>query len=618
MFVAKSGPIESRLFIEIGRPPFGSDKPGLIINTPFEIRGLVDDLESDNPTLSYNAACALASNKDPKIDPEIVGSLMSLVLNDKTTSIARCNAALILGYKGDVRTITPLALALKSDNPELYKYSASALSHLLSKEEADPLDVNYAINELKKGLSSDKEDIDKAAVIVLGELEKEEALEPLIDYLTGRDENMRSCARNLLVNFRNDKTTKLLVGILQDEKESPEAKSGAIWLLGEFDRELTNPYFVEDLLIKYLKDDKENKGIRLSSIEALGKMWSKKAVDPLIELLKLKDQAFSHFGIEALSRIRDPKAIPYIVKLLENTDPEFSISDIGDSHEVARDAACVLANMEPSDVAEPLCNSLLNEDPVIKLYAFEALNNIDLPKAINIDPVISCLNHKKPQVRKEAIKLLGKIGDPKAVDPLIKYLDDDAPEIRALTAEALGEIMQQPNKEAADCYTRNVVSNLTLSTITIGQSNAETIDEYKSSLIKNLTSKTITALVNILDTDHNQQVCSYAAFALSKIEDPYVAIHLVMSLLKNNDPEIRSLIVKLLMNKGKDIVPAFVGGLCSDDRWISSRSQEAIGQLDPLLLRLGLIECMNESYEDKVPDKVREKARLLLQELRVD
>ena len=579
MFVAKSGPSGSRLSIEltpeVERRPFGSDKPGLCnkVLTPVEVIDLVGDLESGDHAISYDAICELINNKesekDPKANPKIVDLLMNMVVDDKTTPTARCYAALILGHKGDVRAIKSLTLALQSNDSELYQYCASALSHLLLDRETNLGDVNNVISELNKGLSSNEEDIDKAAAIVLGELGREEALEPLLDYMTGRDDNMRSCARNLLVNFRSEKTTKLLVNILQSENESPEAKMGAIFVLGEFDRELTNPYSVEDLLIKYLKDDKENKGIRLYSAEALGKMWSKKAANPLIESLKLKDQAFSRFAVEALGRIRDPKAITYMGKLLENNDPEFSISDICDSHEVAWYAACVLENIQHPDVIDILGHALLNEDPVIRFYALEKLNSIGLREVtdVQIDPIISCLSNKEPQIKIETIKLLGKIGNPYAVAPLIKCLDDDRPEIRALTAEALGKI---------------------------GHPRA------------------IELLVNCLDTDGNQQVCFHAIFALSKIEDSSIPNHLILSMLKNNDSEIRALILKVLMNMmGKNIVPPLLIGLCSDDEFISSRSQEAISQLHPLLLRLGLIDCTKEPYDETI----KEKAKLLLANL---
>lgn len=372
---------------------------------------------------------------------------------------------------------------------------------------------------------------------------------------------------------RSEKGPITIEDLLKDLNQTHESKLHSVWALGEvgsFDRNLIDPYSVEDLLLSYLKDDKENKGIRLYSAEALGKIDSKSAVDPLIETLKLKDQAFSRFAVEALGRIKDPETIGYIGKLIGHNDSEFSI-DSGDfdRHEVAWCAISALDNMQHPDMIKILDHALLTEDSVIRLYVLEKLNSIDSREIANIqiNPVINCLGDKEPQIKLEAIKLLGKTRNPGAADSLIKFLDDDKPEIRMLTAEALGAIGDP---------------------------------------------KAVEPLVNCLDIDEKQQVCFYALLALHQINDPSIPNHLILSMFKNNDPGIRSTILQILVNKtGKGVVPLLASGLCSNDEWIVSRSQEAMDKLDPLLLRLGLIDCTKEPYDENI----REKAKTLLRNL---
>lgn len=346
---------------------------------------------------------------------------------------------------------------------------------------------------------------------------------------------------------RSEKGPITIEDLLKGLNQTHESKLRSVWALGEvgsFDRNLIDPYSVEDLLLSYLKDDKENKGIRLYSAEALGKIGSKSAVDPLIETLKLKDQAFSRFAVEALGRIKDPETIGYIGKLIGHSDPEFSIdSEDFDRHEVAWYAISALDNMQHPDMIKILDHALLTEDPVIRLYVLEKLNSIDSREVANIQtgPVINCSGDKEPQIKLEAIKLLGKTRNPGAADSLIKFLDDDKSEIRMLTAEALGAIGDP---------------------------------------------KAVEPLVNCLDIDEKQQVCFYALLALNQINDPSIPNHLILSMFKNNDPGIRSTILQVLVNKtGKGVVPLLASGLCSNNEWIVSRLQEAMDKLDPLLLK---------------------------------
>ena len=590
MFISDLGP-------KIGHrqnPSFAEErKPlneGLVSN-----EDLVQALKDNDHSVRVEAAVRLTESDNA----QIVDLLIDLLVNGNNTT-ARCFAALVLGKKGDTRAIKPLTLVLKSRNPELYQYSASALSNLLADREADPVDVQSAVEELILGLEDTEKKVWQSSAIVLGELEKEEAVESLIECLSDNNYSVYSCARELLTGFQSDKTVKLLVDYLNSD-ESPETKSRAIYVLGEigaFDKNLIDPYSVEDLFVKYIEDKNENKIIRLSSIEALGKIRSNKAVSQIIDLLELKDQAFSRFGIEALGRIKDPKAVGYMAKLLESNDPNFSV-DSEDRHEVAWYSACALSHMKPSDSAEPLTKALLNKDPVVKLYALEVLNTIDLPAGININPIVDCLNSENPRVKIEAIKLLGRIRDTNAVKHLVKCLDDYILEVRVCTVIALGNIR---DPEAVDplieCLTDNIPEVRARAAMALGNIGNP---------------KAIEPLVKCLDTNENKDVCSYIATALIRINDPSVPEHLISSLFKHNNPEVRSYLTHLLADWiGEDIVPPLLAGLCYGDERIIYHSQEAMNRLYPLLLIRGLINCTEEPYDETM----RKKAELLLSEIK--
>lgn len=71
--------------------------------------------------------------------------------------------------------------------------------------------------------------------------------------------------------------------------------------------------------------------------------------------------------------------------------------------------------------------------------AIEALVEIGEPA---VEPLIQALNNESWVVREAATEALGKIGDERAVEPLIKVLDDEDETtfVREAAAEALGEI----------------------------------------------------------------------------------------------------------------------------------------------------------------------------------
>lgn len=74
--------------------------------------------------------------------------------------------------------------------------------------------------------------------------------------------------------------------------------------------------------------------------------------------------------------------------------------------------------------------------------AVKALGDMGDPKAV--DPLIDCLGDDKPSVREKAAEALGAIGDPRAVEPLIHCLNQCLSEadvlVRAKAAEALSAI----------------------------------------------------------------------------------------------------------------------------------------------------------------------------------
>lgn len=402
----------------------------------------------------------------------------------------------------------------------------------------------------------------------------------LVAWLDDNKPDIRASARELLVDCRNKETVKLLVDLLVNSK-SLVARMNAILVLGElgsFDKKLIETEGVENLLIKYLKEDPDIR-IRSYAAEALGKIGSKDSVDPLTQSLKYRDPVVSRFVVQALGRIGDPRTTPSIVKCLRNNDPESSIENIDNSHEVSWYASCALGDMRHPEIIEQVVESLLVDDPIVKLYALELLNNKkNLGVIKDLTPIINCLSdkeeepdtHKDPLIgllNAEAIKLLGKTKDQRAVDPLIKFLTNKKSSLRLLAAQSLGMIGDP-----------KVAENL----------------------------------INCLDTDDNTQVCLAVVDALREIKPLNISEPLINSFFNNNDIRVRFSILRLLNDLDVEIIPMLVKGLCHEDGFMVSRAEEALNGLRPDVQMGSLLQCLSNDDE-----AVRRKALELL-EIQID
>ncbi len=96
-----------------------------------------------------------------------------------------------------------------------------------------------------------------------------------------------------------------------------------------------------------------------------------------------------------------------------------------------------VVKMERENDVEGLIDALTYNDNNVRRSAANALGKLGDPRAV--EPLIAVLDDQ-PLVREVTAKALGKIGDPRAVDALVQVLKDDKKSIRETAAKALGEI----------------------------------------------------------------------------------------------------------------------------------------------------------------------------------
>lgn len=225
---------------------------------------------------------------------------------------------------------------------------------------------------------------------------------------------------------------------------------------------------VEQLIAQVLDDSLDN-AIRAAAAQELGAIGDKRAIEPLIEAL----QAGWYPAIEPLGDIGDPRAIEPLIDVIRSSDllyyrynqqPNYFPNDamdalkkIGDpvmeklisSLEATQDdyekanIIVVMGAMEDARAVEPLMEYLPLHtsfwgDGRIHICMQEALVKIGSPA---VEPLIEVLENYEPNIYEEAIILLGRIGDTRAVEPLITALQGtDHFYPREKISEALGNI----------------------------------------------------------------------------------------------------------------------------------------------------------------------------------
>jgi HEAT repeat protein len=248
-------------------------------------------------------------------------------------------------------------------------------------------------------------------------------------------------------------------------------------------------------------------GARWHAAEVLGEIGDTRAVEPLIELLGDSNDTVQRSAIESLGKLKDTRALVRIAKLYslqEKTDLDFllkptiiralgnfgpeavdelirmlksdditilafaqrSLRQIGppasgallevlDSKlEYARwVAVTLLGEFRQVEAIEPLIGLLDSEESLIKTQAADSLVLIGEPA---VEPLIAALTGRPLEIRKNAAKVLGRIGGKRALEPLIRILQDrgandssandssqkskDEALLRVEAAEALGNI----------------------------------------------------------------------------------------------------------------------------------------------------------------------------------
>jgi len=280
------------------------------------------------------------------------------------------------------------------------------------------------------------------------------AIAPLLLVLQEQDNETRRAAAHVLGQIGDARAVEPLLALLVDQ--DAKVRQAAIEAIGQ----IGDPHTVEALELAL--QDREG-SVRLAATRALGQIGSPRAVEALIATLQGR---FAHrLLLEELDKMKSEDA-HQIAALLsswdENSAPVhlllqqalkaashpfvvYLLTTILTEWKNERASAIeALGRIGDSRAVEPLIAALKDEDVNVRWPAARALGEIKDTRAIK--PLIAALKDWHSNVRKAAAKALVKIGTP-AVELLIAALRDEDERVRQAAAEALDHLGWKPARD---------------------------------------------------------------------------------------------------------------------------------------------------------------------------
>lgn len=296
-------------------------------------------------------------------------------LKDEDWAI-REEAAVTLGTFRDPRAVVPLVSLLRDADRAVREAAIGALTAI-----GEP-----SVPVLGLCLSDPQLGVQEAASSVLASIADERVLAPLIAALGNQDWIVRMHATKALGRIKNPSAIEPLIPLLQDKvKAVREEATVALAAIGNA---------ALPSLLEALKHPEWL--VRLHAVEALGKMRSPAAVEPLLSaLFNDHDQAIREDVVRALGQVGDGRAVEFLVTVMKEPGLRpLAVEALG--HIGDRRAVPVLINV---------------------------LDNVDRPG--NSRVVAGCGDtwDEEMVTKGAAVRALGHIGDDAAIPSLLKALD---------------------------------------------------------------------------------------------------------------------------------------------------------------------------------------------------
>lgn len=304
------------------------------------------------------------------------------------------------------------------------------------------------------------------AAYTLYHIRDERATQRLIDLLFHQDDTVREAAARALFMIGNSDAINALVTLIDDKNETV-----ATWAVSAL------PKLEEKQQVLLLVNRAIERSTRWWEMDniifTLGKIGGDEVVPILLLILSDETNERQFRAAEALGRLGDERAIEPLIQALYESDAAdvvgraaWALGQISAKQGVpalietlyeaydndpgySSELPAVieaLGRIGDKRAVEPIIETLDSTRPEVKIAAAIALRKIGDEQAANA--LVPLLNHTSPDVRRAGVSALRKLGNEDAVEGLISCLQDNNQIIRAMATEALSRIGDSRSTDA--------------------------------------------------------------------------------------------------------------------------------------------------------------------------
>jgi HEAT repeat protein len=381
-------------------------------------------------------------------DPDVFDALMD-ALNARRDYYSFEGAIVALGRLGDPRALEPLVQIL--EHPSFALDAARALGKLGDPRAVEPLirTLGHANGSVRLAAAEALSQLGEPDWLArlsradhsqhfegLGASGDRRAVVPLVwalQTLKSDRRQRRLAARALGELGSADGMDALLEGLRDLSGDVHDLSTHVAEAAAEALGRLGDLRAVEPLL-QAIRDRSYDSALFSGAAKAFGMLGDVRAVEPLIELLRgwagSRSRDFEvNAAARALGKIHDPRALEPLICALECLDSHWVVESL-----------CAFGDR----AVEPLISTLLGSSShPAAANAAEALGRLGDIRAV--EPLISTLQHQYHNARRAAAEALGELGDARAVEPLISALQ--RPEADSSVRGAIDASLVRLNRE---------------------------------------------------------------------------------------------------------------------------------------------------------------------------
>ncbi len=314
-----------------------------------------------------------------------------------------------------------------------------SLKELTSSENRKALDIFTMVS------NAEDNQLRKKAILAMGGFDSPSIIEPLIARLDKEFGENLVALYNALGKVKSEKTIDLLIDGLK--KDSPAIKNACVNALCEKRSERA----VEKLLA-ILLNPQEYQEQRMTVAKALGKTKNAAAMDALISVLGSSEDPLRTRIEDSLAEMDHPD-LPSKINRLINSD-----------NEVERFSGVkILIKQKKNGTGASLLPLASDPHPEVRNITVMGLGSFKEPGVT--DKLITILTNpdESEQIRGSAARSLGRLGEERALQPLLESLTDDSEHIRSSSTvalanykkpeviDALGSIILKDHSETVKC-----------------------------------------------------------------------------------------------------------------------------------------------------------------------